>query len=669
MVKMNGPSHALSYPNGYQPQINYPTNSLPNLHNNNDYPQDFPPQYGIVINQNLITPPEKIVAAITEKVIYEANNSPGNQEKKKEISFLIWKMRRMVGLCSAPENDPDDIEPDLYEGMKGLAMLAAGIKDQELKRSALNSLIEIFEKLRGDLSIARPIAASLVEVAAILVDTWSDTQSIQSNNVDVQAKMLFVLGEFADIFIRYSDSKDPETQTSVVSAISEDFKKSIQSTVWGISGLNVANNPELTVAAEYAQSGLAILHSDSKILIKLASKLDNLLAITVALYNHQYSPIRENFIAFVKDLTDNMVASWYPYAFLIRGLETATLQDYENDKSGFNPHLSPAKKALNTYCHFEKTVRDEAMKNWQLLAIAIKSTAEIALKTSSLEIGQRARKLLEELKEASKELTPREQQALFHVKRFLMGRPKNKGQIISEKSQLMIMALNYEFRIAQEFHNKKRTDDCTETEESVRKKARKSIMHSYSTLFDDKSSSKFIINRFKNLNLIQTFVGKAPILHEKNLKDWKEEKENYAFNPPLNTANLKPYNPFDPPQPRSRMSSPIPSPLSSPMPSPFPSPPSSPTQSRMTQDDIIRMLNNDPRIIESLANFHALNRRNNEDDDEGADELGFYKLNHPKTILQAQEPTEMTNPRAVYKGPYQEHQFVQIPNVPSIRKR
>lgn len=154
--------------------------------------------------------------------IYEVNKSACDEKNKKKIESLISGFRYKAGICP-PEMDPCEIDFDLYNGVRGLTIIAAGINDYRLKKLALNSLIEIF---RDHVNWTTPTLAKILSNAKILMDA-TNHPSFYFNTSEIQVKMRFILGEFFNLFICFHDKEDPETRKYVLAA--REIKEQLQS--------------------------------------------------------------------------------------------------------------------------------------------------------------------------------------------------------------------------------------------------------------------------------------------------------------------------------------------------------------------------------------------------------------------------------------------------------
>lgn len=295
-------------------------------------------------------------ASVTQKLIDDANDSSGNTVIKGNVDFLILKMRCMTGLDSDPR-----IAVDMYEGMKGLAKLAAGLTDQEQQKAACDALRESFAIIRGDLKTYSKLAGNLLEIAQILVSKWSNTQTSQIYNQNVQINMLYAIGEFADLYIRFS--KFP----GIVSAVDDGFKSSLQSAVKGISSFNVSEDLEMKVAAEYAKSALSMLKSNKSDLQLLAGILDDILSAGFAAKSLDYDTVSKRIQSLYHTVQRDEVYDWYPSVFILRGLEERILKS----------------KLLDDFNVLLNFVEKERKKlTLQFTVSAIDTLAQIALKGS-----------------------------------------------------------------------------------------------------------------------------------------------------------------------------------------------------------------------------------------------------------------------------------------------
>lgn len=485
------------------PLVNFSDSNVNRIFSTTVTPSSSQQEINIVLRSNK-EEETLLTAAVSDNIISEANNSSGNHKVKAKIDSLTWKMCCLVGLTNSSR-----FLPDFYEGLKGLTKIAALIRDPRQQEVALNALRDTLFLMRENLDDSSHIkcAGKLLEMAKILSDVWADSSITQTYNNSVKAKMLFALGELADLYIRYYDKK-------VVGSVDANFKTALQETVKIIKGLLlkselVAHDVEFTLAAEYALSAISLLMTNESTLIEALSLLNSLVSLGFAVKNIDYDTAIMKFTEIFKKIGLNKVSTWFPAAYVLHHmvadiLSTHPKSSQRNSEATFDSFLNEIKRLRTRH-------------SWQYTATAIDLLAKIAFDSPSPTIASRAAMELMILKKSLTTCSsaPSQQHEAVAQKRSGFARQGVVKAIINAEAMLDDLERLQAFAADREL---KIFDARTEL-------ARKTVKNSLITTYDSSDicsiSFKKIIEKFQQLKLLQSAQrGEKPSFHEDALYEW-----------------------------------------------------------------------------------------------------------------------------------------------------
>lgn len=457
---------------------------------------------------------KKLVAAVTDKFIETANDSPGDSLIGEQINYLIWKLR-----CFCELNNDTDFKADPYEGLKGLTKLAGGLKNQEYKEKALDSLIDALERIRGDLSVGEKLAGSLLEYAQILLKNWSDILNIQSNNTHLHVKMIIAIGDVADLYIRYVHyERESVVGGSIVGGVNSEFKGELQEMVKKFESLypELVDNPEVIAAIEYTKSVLIILKSNSNTLKDIAKKLDELFKAKAD--QKIYETVGRSLYSLYENLEQDKVSNWFSKAFLLKSLAAKAIYQKTNVVPGTYQTYDSELYHYNLFLHHV----EKPNGSWQSISIAINLIGKMALITSSMRV---TKGLIEALERENKRLNSYRPYQIY----------------------LQTLITNELIKISTQLPLSLKNDlSCEKNEKELRRLARNILIF----IADQPSGVKAATiakNFFLSLKLLKPEKKFVTLGFDNTKKlNWLNEEGEYAYTPKVHTPYSKPLrNPFE----------------------------------------------------------------------------------------------------------------------------
>lgn len=245
------------------------------------------------------------------------------ESEGKEINYLIWRMRCMSFLI-----DDSEVESDLYQALKGLSKLSVKLENTERQEKALISLLEALEVLRGNLERGVHLAASLLEFVDILMQYWSDSNTIQCD-LDAQIKLITAIGELTDLYLRYTSYQDQH----LVSPLDGQTKTKFANLIKKFEALYPASlleeRPDLEIAIDYAKTSINILRSSLH--IDIAKKLNELYLKPQRMRTPEYESISQELTSYFNKFGKGAIADWFSEGFFFKGVGANNLhRDYDH---------------------------------------------------------------------------------------------------------------------------------------------------------------------------------------------------------------------------------------------------------------------------------------------------------------------------------------------------
>lgn len=250
--------------------------------------------------------------AVTQKFVDHFNSRIGNPEHEEKANRLIAKMALLGGLLEGVDDTPH--ETNIPSARLGLCILA-GLRKNKLKGEALDGLIRLLQNDQWKPETAE----GLVQLAENLMKLMQ-RDLIQKETVDIQIKMATAYGLTAELIQRHYHNK-------TLNGITVELKMGLTATADALSALNTQENPELSLAVEYALEGIKRLKSDYAVLKDVLQRLADFTSSLASLYNTDLASFYEQITSTFKYLDKHVTHSWYNDTWIIHTLTRDAFTD------------------------------------------------------------------------------------------------------------------------------------------------------------------------------------------------------------------------------------------------------------------------------------------------------------------------------------------------------
>lgn len=434
-----------------------------------------------------------------ETLIAAENKRAGSTSQ--ELNELLCQMR--MASLSFDEKD----KPNLYPALIGLSQFASNLENVDLKEKALDFLLEATEALRGNLDRGVSGATKLLECLDILVQSWNDTSKIQQSNLDTQVKIINVIGEVADLVLRYSYYQ----RCASVSAAGEELKTKFKNLIekfeqfYSIGFLD--ERPDFVIALEYAKTSINILRSTLHIPIaKLLNELyEEVNKNEFRLRNHEL--IMAELIEMFKKFGKGALSFWFLKAFFLKGLSAVSLQKSLLIK---NRYSNKKESCEYLYC-YRIDSKLHLNQTWQVTVIGIQILAKTILNTKKNTIMDMAFKRLKFIIDQHQSTDCKNE----YIKKILTERLWHISENLVECGE-----------------NSKQ-NDLSSPEKKPRSTARELIVKLYQDSHLHSPLNQFLLSHFKKIGMIKE-ENSQPIFDEEKFGRWlnlKHESGPRTINP------------------------------------------------------------------------------------------------------------------------------------------